>query len=209
MQGFKQCSKGIHYYREDLKECPYCNGGISADINVTDRFPGEETGNVTQIMPTGSDNNKTEIIGEKKQQKQASKSNSKYNPISNPTVFIDEIEDESGRKIETIRRNNRRLVGWLVTYSLDNMGIDFKIYEGRNVVGHDADCGITVNDQTISGKHATILFRNEKYIIKDELSSLGTFVNNNDIGIGETAELQDGDIVKMGETIFMFRSSLY
>jgi pSer/pThr/pTyr-binding forkhead associated (FHA) protein len=59
----------------------------------------------------------------------------------------------------------------------------------------------------MSGKHATILFKNGKSKIKDELSSHGTFVNDRDIE-DDTIELHDNDIIRMGETVFKFKSAL-
>jgi pSer/pThr/pTyr-binding forkhead associated (FHA) protein len=131
-------------------------------------------------------------------------------PLSdNHTVFGDEVVKniEGKQVVETEYRRGRKLVGWLVSYSVDKMGADFRLYEGRNIVGRDNDCNITVLDKMISGKHAVILFKNDKYKIKDELSSHGTFVNDRDIE-DEHAELHDGDLIRMGETVFKFRSSL-
>ena len=95
----------------------------------------------------------------------------------------------------------------MVTYSFDAMGVDYKLYEGRNVIGRDQDCNITVNDGMISGKHAILLFRADKYSLTDNQSSHGTFVNDEDIEL-EPCYLNDGDIIRMGETIFKFRTSL-
>ena len=86
------------------------------------------------------------------------------------------------------------------------MGADFKLYEGRNVIGRDIDCNICVNDNMVSGRHAVILFRAGKYSITDSQSSHGTFVNDNDIEL-EPCYLQDGDVIRMGKTLFKFRSS--
>jgi hypothetical protein len=216
MKGFKKCSNG-HWYKEDLAQCPYpsCKGtGTSLGGNVS-TVTGSGNDGSTQVF-TGldsGDDGKTVIIGaEKTSSKGANKVNIKQNAAAidmGKTNFIDNVEEEteSGSIIEKKeQRSNRRLVGWLVTYSLDPLGIDYKIYEGRNVVGRDIDCNITVNDKTVTGKHATILFRADKYKIKDELSAHGTFVNDEDIE-DNTFELNDGDIVKMGETVFKFKTS--
>jgi pSer/pThr/pTyr-binding forkhead associated (FHA) protein len=69
------------------------------------------------------------------------------------------------------------------------------------------ECNITVPDKTMSGKHATILFKNDKFKIKDELSSHGTFVNDRDIE-EETVELHDNDIIRLGETILKIKIAL-
>jgi pSer/pThr/pTyr-binding forkhead associated (FHA) protein len=114
------------------------------------------------------------------------------------------LQKDGGEVVERQYRDARKLVGWLVTYSFDPMGADFRIYEGRNTVGRDVDCNITVPDRMISGKHATILFKNGIFKIPDELSSYGTLVNDNDIE-DEHVVIRDNDAIKMGETVFKFK----
>ncbi|MCL2040701.1 MAG: FHA domain-containing protein [Bacteroidales bacterium] len=207
MKGFKKCPKG-HFYKDDLTQCPHCQGKGNTSGNNTATIVGD--GNMkTQVIPEfdGDDSNKTIIVGEKNQPKSL---NRKVSMISNnKTVFEDEFEEETeggSVVVKKERRSDRRLVGWLVTFSIDPLGIDYKLYEGRNEIGQGVDCNITVNDKTMSRRHATILFRADKYKIKDELSSHGTFVNEKDIE-EETVELYDGDIIKMGETMFKFKTA--
>ena len=209
MEGFKRCPNG-HHYMEKLAECPYCNKNKGGDTaNVAGHGDVASTQHFSESA--GSDPNKTIIVGEDIAPK-ILKKNSANNTIINPmgTQFEEEFEEETesgGAVVKRELRSSRRLVGWLVTYSLDPLGLDFRLYEGRNVIGHDADCNITINDKKASGKHAIILFRADKYKIKDNLSTHGTFVNDEDIE-DENCELHDGDFIKMGDTIFLFRTSI-
>jgi pSer/pThr/pTyr-binding forkhead associated (FHA) protein len=59
------------------------------------------------------------------------------------------------------------------------------------------------NDPAVSGHHLTILHRMGHFKFKDELSTNGTFIND---VFEEEGNLKDGDIIKMGDTIFKFRS---
>jgi len=129
-------------------------------------------------------------------------------PISD-TTDSNNTEPTPKEKPETKKdsRSSRRLVGWLVTYSFDPLGVGFEVYEGLNVIGSGANCNITINDETMSDRHATVLFRAEKYKIRDELSTFGTLVNGEDIET-DAVDLRDGDVITMGETTFLFRSSL-
>jgi hypothetical protein len=194
MKGFTKCNNG-HYYKEELGACPYCRGGnIATETNtVSENAP-------TQIVTQPVDDNKTKPVGG---------FGSLHVPSGTKTVFGDEVQKEIGgtKMTEKEYRSARMLVGWLVTYSFDKMGADFKLYEGRNLIGRDADCNITLHDPMISGKHAVILFKNDRYKIKDELSSHGTWVNDKDIE-DEHVELHDGDLIRLGETLFTFKSSL-
>jgi pSer/pThr/pTyr-binding forkhead associated (FHA) protein len=189
MNGFTKCENG-HYYKEELSSCPYCHGGRrQADV------PDEKR--ETQLYTASCEENKTRIVIDKKQQQ------------SNRTVFGTDVvlQKDGGEVVERQYRDARKLVGWLVTYSFDPMGADFRIYEGRNTVGRDVDCNITVPDHMISGKHALIHFFNGKFKIKDELSSHGTYVNDSYIE-DELVEIHDGDLIKMGETVLKFKIAI-
>jgi predicted component of type VI protein secretion system len=117
----------------------------------------------------------------------------------------------------TIRRNpammgaavkagedGRKLVGFLVTYNRTPMGKAFNIYEGRNYIGRDASCDISIpDDNQMSGKHMLIryLSGNNKFSFKDEMSSNGTYINKELLDEGE---LQNYDIIRVGSTLFIF-----
>lgn len=221
---WKKCPNG-HYYQGAV--CPHCrtnssngtsptqstyvdpvSGGGNGTTKTTEGF-GNGTGTTKTNMPGGGgpkttvvDNGDTIVGGP------GAKGNG-MNPGTR-TVFVDEEFEEtpSGTIREKVYRNTRKLVGWLVTYSMDPMGMDFKLYEGRNIIGRDMNCNITINDSTVSSTHAVILFRSGKYSISDQQSSHGTFVNNEDIEL-EPRYLKDGDIIRMGNTVFMIRFALF
>lgn len=104
-------------------------------------------------------------------------------------------------------RAARKMVGWLVSYTLNPAGVDYKLYEGRNIIGQDASCSITVPDPFVSATHAVLLFRADRYSLTDQQSSHGTYVNDEDIEL-EPRYLEDGDVIKIGKTVFKFKSSL-
>lgn len=120
------------------------------------------------------------------------------------TMIFD--ESESGLGGGEVR-SSRKLVGWLVSYTLSDMGVDFKLFEGRNVIGRDLDCQISVNDGTVSGKHCVLLYREGSYFIQDSLSTSGTRVNGLDTSVNAVT-LNDGDVIQVGKTVFKFRTSL-
>lgn len=99
--------------------------------------------------------------------------------------------------------HGRKLVGWLVSFTLDANGMDYKLFEGRNLIGSDQACDIVIPDPAVSGKHLTILHRMGHFKFKDEFSTNGTFIND---VFEEEGNLKDGDLIKIGETIFKFRS---
>ena len=72
----------------------------------------------------------------------------------------------------------RKLVGFLVSYDLDEQGKSFPLFEGKNVVGSDRGCDIVIeNVPAVSAKHLTILYRKNLFLFKDEFSTNGTYIN--------------------------------
>jgi pSer/pThr/pTyr-binding forkhead associated (FHA) protein len=63
-------------------------------------------------------------------------------------------------------------------------------------IGRSPDCGIFLDDVTVSRKHAVLLQRDGVFTIEDQGSLNGTFVNRKRV---ESAELSDGDEVQIGK----------
>lgn len=98
----------------------------------------------------------------------------------------------------------RKLVGFLVTYNGDPLGKAFNLYEGKNFIGRDQSCDISLPwNHQMSGRHMSILYRNvdNKFKYRDEQSSNGTFVNKE---LSDEGELQNYDIIRLGNTVFIF-----
>jgi hypothetical protein len=185
MSGFKLCPNG-HYFHENLDECPYCpkQSQNKPDMDL-DKTKIEGSNNIaddkTQIFGSGGGNlNKTQIFhGE---------------PGSDDAPDFQGIKNNAGRK----------LVGWLVSFTIDANGVDYKLYEGRNIIGSDPACDAVVPaDGSVSGKHLTILYRMGVFKFKDELSTNGTFINDE---FKEEGNLNDGDNIKIGNTVLKFRT---
>lgn len=202
MSRFKKCPNG-HTYKAELSECPICNSGKNAGgprssaqtTQIIDSLDGESFG-----LKTTTDDEPTQV------------GNSEIDPHKDfsRTMVEEEIqeEDENGAVVSRREvRNTAKLVGWLVTYSLDSNGIDYRLFEGRNIIGRDFNCSVCINDNKISGQHAILLYRNEKFRIKDNLSVNGTMVNGEDID-DDSRLLNDGDIIQIGDTVLLFRTSL-
>lgn len=206
---FKQCPNG-HYYQGAT--CPYCKGSAGQSTETMVGFGGMDNGTKTLITPgadetltmDAGDGNKTRIMGEP-----TMVDRQQMPSMANKTVFgDDEVVDSSGVVHNSGTRTTRKLVGWLVSYDIDPMGVDFKLYEGRNTIGRDASCNITISDGMVSAEHAILLYRAGKFSITDRQSSHGTFVNGEDIDL-EPRYIQDGDIITVGKTRLKFKASLF
>lgn len=103
------------------------------------------------------------------------------------------------------RGSKGKIVGWLISYSLNPDGEDFRIYAGYNRMGANPVCDIVIDDETVSGSHAIIVYRDGRCLIKDDLSRNGTFVNGREIT--EAHPLQNYDQVRVGNTHLTFVSA--
>jgi FHA domain-containing protein/zinc ribbon protein len=66
----------------------------------------------------------------------------------------------------------------------------------RTMIGRSPDCGIFLDDVTVSRRHAALVRRDNRWHIDDLGSLNGTFVNRRRV---ETATLEDGDEIQIGK----------
>jgi hypothetical protein len=68
--------------------------------------------------------------------------------------------------------------------------------DGETTIGRSPDCGIFLDDVTVSRKHAVLVERDKAFFIEDQGSLNGTFVNRKRV---ESAQLDDGDELQVGK----------
>ena len=66
----------------------------------------------------------------------------------------------------------------------------------RTTIGRSPDCGIFLDDVTVSRKHAVLVSRDGGFFVEDQGSLNGTFVNRKRV---DGAELEDGDELQIGK----------
>jgi FHA domain-containing protein/zinc ribbon protein len=66
----------------------------------------------------------------------------------------------------------------------------------RTTIGRSPDCGIFLDDVTVSRRHAVLVARDGHWLVEDGGSLNGTFVNRRRV---ESAELEDGDELQIGK----------
>ncbi|MBN1946182.1 MAG: FHA domain-containing protein [Bradymonadales bacterium] len=98
----------------------------------------------------------------------------------------------------------KNVVGWIVAMNGQQKGQDFRLFDGRNVLGTAADCDLVVFDPYLSARHAVFLIESSKsnYILQDLDSRNGTYVNRQRI---IKSELVDNDEIRFGQTDFRFK----
>jgi hypothetical protein len=188
---FKRCDQG-HYFPASKPSCPHCGNSGANDNTQNISSPKKEN--------SMESNEKTQIIGGN------SGNAEKTNIVNQQTTPVDSGDKTIIAGAGASKSNSRKLVGWLVSFTLDANGVDFKIYEGKNTIGRAADNDIKLfGDGQISSLHAVILKRGDSFFIKDEMASNPSFKNGDEIMPGETLKLEDGDLLKLGNNEFLFR----
>jgi transcription initiation factor TFIIIB Brf1 subunit/transcription initiation factor TFIIB len=66
----------------------------------------------------------------------------------------------------------------------------------RTTIGRSPECGVFLDDVTVSRKHAVLVERESRFFIEDQGSLNGTFVNRKRV---ESSPLEDGDEVQVGK----------
>jgi len=193
MKGFKQCDKG-HFYNDTLEECNYCPKKTTVDQNENQPH--------TEAL-SGDSSEKTQVFsGSTNLSSEENKSANTFDP--NKTTIGGRVASE-GQDNQSIQR--RRLRGWLVSFDIEPFGVDFKVNEGRNSIGSKASNDITIQDHQVSSLHGLILYKKNKFILTDELSTNGTLLNGEELVPRDTYELNDGDEIKIGDTSLLFKTA--
>ena len=77
----------------------------------------------------------------------------------------------------------------------------YPITSDITVIGRSPNCDIFLNDMTVSRLHARLLKINGSYIIEDNRSYNGVWVNNANC---ITRKLQNGDLIQIGSFCLVF-----
>ncbi|WP_347487927.1 DUF3662 and FHA domain-containing protein [Desulfoscipio sp. XC116] len=81
-------------------------------------------------------------------------------------------------------------------------GKKFVLAVNQAVIGRGEICDICLPDSSISRRHAALSRTGRKFVIQDRSSTNGTYVNGVRVA---KKELADGDIIKMGNTVLIFK----
>jgi|GEM_PF-2592011 len=180
---FPRCSNG-HIITGGSRFCPWCGEEIGAGgRGATERYqPGPDSQKFREtrkLSETGG--RKTQVLS------QAPAPEAQRTRVIRPGAG----EETAGEP---------RLVGFLVSYTLDPDGFFFILREGRQSLGSGPEAALRVEDARLSKEHAVLLFRNGRFIFEDRLSSNGSYLNGQE-AIGQR-EIFHGDRLAMGEHLY-------
>jgi hypothetical protein len=192
---FKTCPAG-HFYAASQTQCPICSEPKKNPAVSDDK---------TEILPQTSvfnneDADKTII-------EHLPSAGAPLADTDDRTIIIRKKEHSGDADKQPVL--SRKLTGWLVSFTLDEMGVDFRLFEGQNKIGRDPSSTVCLlQDPSVSGHHATILFRNNACYLRDELASNSSYINEVELAPGSTMEVKDGDMLRFGNHLYLFRSAI-
>jgi len=96
------------------------------------------------------------------------------------------------------------VVGWLVAINGEQKGEDFRLREGQNTLGSAPDVEVVIRDSTVSGKHASLRYKEGKFYLTDLDSTNGTYLNDRAEAIARE-ELKDNDVIRLGDVSLKFK----
>ena len=128
--------------------------------------------------------------------------------IISPNSQSDTNQSFSMQELDTAPSINFIEVGALIAH-LGKANLPYVLREGKNVIGRDVDCNVCLSrldDNTISRKHAIILYRHGKFKIEEYPERTNNDVFLNEDPLEERIKvIQDGDKIRLGQTFFTFK----
>jgi len=85
-------------------------------------------------------------------------------------------------------------------------GREYSLVDREILLGRDAACQIVVDDRAASRRHARLVCQDNAYLIEDLQSTNQTYVDGQPIS--SRVRLRDKSQVRIGQTLFLFRSDL-
>jgi len=195
MADYISCASG-HYFNKDMyAECPFCKGpGGQVPPPIVPPVRPEDEGKTKVETPSEPANKKggtqVEVTSE-----------------ADRTRIVRPSGEKTGSE-DAEQNQERRIVGWLVTFDDVPSGVDHRIREGQNPVGRNADCKVRVSDDPeMSARHGMLLFREGGLWFQDEMASNATIIDGKAVGPGQTVEVKDGAHLKMGSYTYLYRAA--
>ncbi|HRY83389.1 MAG TPA: FHA domain-containing protein [Candidatus Cloacimonadota bacterium] len=173
---YKVCPNG-HNYPSDLDLCPHCPTNRAAE--AYDDTDGLDKTRIDSSAPQMAGGDKAGwTIG-------------RVEADRDKTVIMN--PPKTSVPSATEQPAIRKLTGWLVTFDLQASGVDFRLYMGRHLIGRGARCDIVLQVPGVSEEHAVLLNRDGKFILQDNLSANGTYVNGE--AIDDKRVLRENDVI--------------
>jgi hypothetical protein len=118
-------------------------------------------------------------------------------PDTKPTRSIPVFKPRKGDRGVTKALSSGKLI---VIYG-DHLGKEYRLGPTKMLIGRTDQCDITINDSSVSRKHASIESKDGRFLLQDQKSTNGTQVNGEFIDV---YLLNHGDKIRIGNTVLQF-----
>ena len=196
----KQCPQGHMYDLDVNRTCPICAGGASTVAFNTNGFSPD---NIGATMPL----NYGQVGGF------AAQSVGVTMPVAARSDF--QIEDTGhtmplhgfSTGTDDVNEEVRPVCGWLVCVEGAKKGRSYEIYTGYTSVGRAAGNDIVLDfDETISENMISLSYDPDENAFGISIVKTKNIVKIDDKTLHVAGELQDGSILKLGNSKFVFRA---
>jgi pSer/pThr/pTyr-binding forkhead associated (FHA) protein len=92
---------------------------------------------------------------------------------------------------------------WLVVHGGPNDGAMLRLRRKALTIGHGSKAALALEDKTVSAEHVRIRPDGDTFTLADMASRNGTFVNGQ--AIREEVHLKDGDVIRIGQTVLVYK----
>lgn len=123
-------------------------------------------------------------------------------PIKQSTIVAEPPISKKSSETIIDEGSTEPILAYLIVKSGRRVGASYPLRKKVINIGRESDNDIVLDDPKVSRQHAKMKIEGDSYVIYDLASSNGTFVNNQRI---TNEMLQDGDEIKIGDTIFVFK----
>ena len=173
----------------ELVDCPHC----SEQVPSTFKFCGACGGQI-KAPPRAAETSQQASASSGPSGQPSSQASSPSAPAPTP---------EARRDMKTeISLHTPAEVGRLVVIKPDGSeGAKIPLVEGEVELGRDSEHEVLSADPFLAPHHASVIYRDGGFVLRDLGSTNGTFVR-----IASEIELNDGDHIRLGQELLVFRS---
>jgi len=123
-----------------------------------------------------------------------------------PTTFAQNEAQSAGQTTSTASATIERPAKFILRADNGDVLQEYVLEKPEISIGRAPNSDILLSkDKLTSRRHATVSYENGKYVLHDERSANGTFVNGQQLEEMATHDLQEGDHVGIGEHELIFR----
>ncbi len=97
--------------------------------------------------------------------------------------------------------NSSNHAACLVIMSGQPLGKIFHLQENNVTIGREPNNTIQIEDEAVSRTHTRVFYENNQWLIEDQNSTNGTFINFKRI---QKQEIKNSDVISIGKTVFKF-----